>query len=149
MLVELRPAMFEKEELATLLRQLTDGFMAKTRIPVGTTIVGECDLSGDVRMTLYRIAQEALNNIIKHAQATEAGLNLHCEPDGVVLSIRDDGCGFDPDAVTFGHMGLSIMRERAQAIGAAFNVESQPDQGTIITVTWSNIEKTKEDDSDE
>ena len=75
MLVELRPAMLADEELATLLRQLTDGFMAKTRIPIGTTVVGECRLPGEVRMTLYRIAQEALNNITKHAQANEASLN--------------------------------------------------------------------------
>ncbi len=144
LLLELRPAMFEKQELATLLRHLTDGVMARTRIPIGTTIVGQCHLPEDVRITLYRVAQESLNNIIKHAEATEANLTLHCEPDGVILTIRDDGCGFDPAAVEFGHMGISIMRERTQAIGAEFDLESKPDQGTKITVTWSDSGKTNE-----
>jgi signal transduction histidine kinase len=149
LLLELRPAMFEKQEIATLLRQLTDGVMAKTRIPVGTTVVGECNLPNDVRMTLYRIAQEALNNIIKHAQANEIFLNLRCEPDEVMLSIRDDGCGFDPNTAASGGMGISIMGERAQAVGAEFDLESKPDQGTKITVTWSESNHTKEVASDE
>jgi PAS domain S-box-containing protein len=149
LLLELRPAMFEKQEIATLLRQLTDGVMAKTRIPVGTTVVGECNLPNDVRMTLYRIAQEALNNIIKHAQANEIFLNLRCEPDEVMLSIRDDGRGFDPNTAAFGGMGISIMGERAQAVGAEFDLESKPDQGTKITVTWSESNHTKEVASDE
>ena len=81
---------------------------------VSLSIEEDRELPADVTMTLYRIAQEALNNVIKHAEATQVDITLLNETDRVVLRIRDDGRGFDPQVIPAGHMGLSIMAERAQ-----------------------------------
>jgi PAS domain S-box-containing protein len=134
MLLELRPSALTEQRLGVLLRQLTDAMMCRTRLPVTTTLVGDCLLRADVQIALYRIAQEALNNITKHARATQARLSLHCEPALVRLRIDDDGIGFDPDIAQTHQLGLQIMRERAQAIGAELEVESRPGHGTRIEV---------------
>ena len=105
-------------------------------LPVTTTVVGDCDLPADVHITLYRIAQEALNNITKHARAKQAKVSLDCEAGQARLRISDDGRGFDPEAAQASQMGLRIMKERAHAIGATLRVESQPGQGTQIAVDW-------------
>jgi PAS domain S-box-containing protein len=136
MLLELRPAALTEHELGVLLRQLTDALMSRTRLAVTTTIVGKCPLPADVQIALYRIAQEALNNITKHARASQAKLSLHCAPGQVRLRISDDGHGFDLDTAQAHHLGLRIMRERAQAIGATLTIESRPDHGTRIEVNW-------------
>ena len=92
--------------------------------------------SPEVQIALYRIAQEALNNVIKHARASQVTLSLHNYPEQVELRIKDDGRGFDPSHVTPGHLGLGIMRERAQSLGITFEIASQPGQGTEIVVTY-------------
>ena len=97
---------------------------------------GERELPDEVQVALYRIAQEALNNVVKHAQASHAAVDLYNEPDRVTLYVRDDGRGFDPNEVKAGRMGLGIMRERAEGIGAQFALQSQPGEGTEISVTW-------------
>jgi PAS domain S-box-containing protein len=137
MLLELRPAALTEQKLGTLLRQLTDAMMGRTRMPVATTVVGDCPLPDDVQISLYRIAQEALNNVVKHARASEAKLSLHCQPSQVRLNISDDGRGFDPESAQAHQLGLAIMRERAEAIGASLRIESQPSQGTRIAVRWA------------
>ena len=86
-------------------------------------------------MTLYRITQEALNNIVKHARASKAVVQLRLGPT-VRLTIADTGIGFDPSAVTADHLGLKIMRERAEAVGARVTLYSEPGAGTQITVVW-------------
>jgi PAS domain S-box-containing protein len=136
MLVELRPAALTEDKLGVLLRQLTDAMMSRTRMPVTTTIVGDYPLPADVQIALYRIAQEALNNITKHARASQAKLGLHYEPDQVRLCISDDGLGFDLESARAHQFGLQIMGERAQAIGASLTIESQPGHGTRIEVLW-------------
>jgi signal transduction histidine kinase len=136
MLLELRPAALMEHKLGVLLRQLTDAMMSRTRMPVTTTVVGDCPLPADVQIALYRIAQEALNNIIKHSRASQAKLSLHCAPGQIRLRISDDGLGFVLDSAQAHHMGLQIMRERAQAIGASLTIESQPGHGTRIEVQW-------------
>ena len=103
------------------------------------------DLPDEVHVALYRIAQEALNNVVKHAQAKQAEVRLKCAretggdagpgeigPVRVVLTISDDGRGFDPATVSPEHLGLGIIRERAQAIGAALRIESEPGAGTRL-----------------
>jgi signal transduction histidine kinase len=91
-----------------------------------------------VHNTLYRIAQEAMNNVTRHAAATEVEVQLRCEPDHVTLSVSDNGRGFDTLQTPAGqHLGLGIMRERADEIGATLEISSQPNRGTQITVTWS------------
>jgi nitrate/nitrite-specific signal transduction histidine kinase len=136
LLMELRPSALEEAELGDLLRQLREAFVGRSRIPVNFVVEGELDPPRDVKVGLYRIIQEALNNIVKHASASQVDLNLHCAPEGIELSIKDDGRGFDPSDVPFDHLGLGIMRERAQEIGAEIEINTAPGQGTQVSVTW-------------
>jgi signal transduction histidine kinase len=93
-----------------------------------------------MQVALYRIAQEALNNVAKHARAKEAWVNLRCGAKAGMLEVIDDGRGFDVVASADApeHLGLGIMRERAEAIGADFTVESLPGQGARVCVRWPN-----------
>ena len=136
LLFELRPASLEHADLATLLRQLGDALTGRTRIPVELIVDGEGEVPAEVKITLYRIAQEAFNNIAKHAGAERVKSLLRLEPDHVVLAIRDNGRGFDPEAIGPERMGVEIMRERAGSVGARLVVRSEPGQGTRILVSW-------------
>jgi PAS domain S-box-containing protein len=136
LLFELRPSALKEASLETLLQQLADALTGRTRIPVSLTIEGSTDLPPEVKMSLYRIAQEAFNNIAKHAGATQVSTALHTDSDQIILHIRDNGRGFDLAAVTPGRMGLDIMRERAHGVGASFHVQSVSGRGTEITVFW-------------
>jgi signal transduction histidine kinase/streptogramin lyase len=135
LLVELRPNALIEIPLPTLLRQLTDALIGRARIKIQLSCSGEKKLPADVQIGLYRIAQESLNNIIKHARATQAVVTLNMG-ESVRLTISDDGAGFDPSIVMPDHIGLRIMRERAESIGAQFRVDSQPGEGTQISVVW-------------
>jgi signal transduction histidine kinase len=136
LLLAWRPDALQDRDLGDSIHQLGDAMVARTRMPVTTTVVGECHPPVEVKLALYRIAQEALNNVVKHAGAGRAIVRLECTAEGGTLSISDDGRGFDPDGVTPQQLGLGIMRERAGAIDAAFAINSEPGQGTEITVTW-------------
>jgi signal transduction histidine kinase/PAS domain-containing protein len=145
LLLELRPSALVEARLSDLLRQLAESITGRARVPVALEVEGECDLEAEVKVALYRIAQEALNNIAKHAGATQATVSLRCFPSPaegeraggwVELTIRDDGIGFDPVSVAPDSLGLSIMRERAEAIGAVLTIESQRGAGTQIEVIW-------------
>jgi signal transduction histidine kinase len=147
LLLELRPAALVGAELSDLLHQLADSITGRARVPVSVEIEGAAEslfheegqrkLPVDVKVALYRIAQESLNNVAKHAGATQATVSLQFQPDRVNLRIRDDGSGFDVESVPPDSLGLGIMRERAQAIGAALNIDSQVGRGTEVEVQWS------------
>jgi PAS domain S-box-containing protein len=139
LLLELRPSSLIEVELPALLRQLAEATTGRVRIPVALMIEGQCRLPPDTQIAFYRIAQEALNNMARHANAGKAAIDLHCRADEVELRISDNGQGFDPGCVAIEHMGLSIMRERAEAIGATLRVESQPGSGAQIIVIWPQI----------
>jgi PAS domain S-box-containing protein len=136
LLLELRPATLTEVGLDELLRQLTEAIISRARVQVNLTVEGSCRLPPDVHIALYRIAQEALNNIARHADASRAAVRLRCELGHVELRISDDGQGFDPTGVALEHLGLCIMRERAEAIEATLRVDSQPGRGTRIEVIW-------------
>jgi signal transduction histidine kinase len=87
-----------------------------------------------VEETIYRIAQESLHNVVKHANASHALIQLRGEPDGIHLLVKDDGVGFDPDRVPRGHLGLSGMRQRAELTGGRLEVRSVLGTGTQIDV---------------
>ena len=110
--------------------------MARTRIPVSAEVACDCQLPDSVQVALYRVAQEALNNAIKHAQAASVRLFLTCDASAVTLVISDDGQGFDPQSVKAGRLGLSIMRERIRSIQAEMNIETKAGEGTTIRVVW-------------
>ncbi|MGH2346491.1 MAG: sensor histidine kinase [Chloroflexota bacterium] len=107
-----------------------------TRIPIAVAIEGARTLPPDVQVALYRIAQEALNNSVKYAEAGSITITGRLEERCVSIEVRDDGVGFDANAVPAGHFGLGIMRERAAAVGAAVTVESAPGRGTTVTTVW-------------
>ena len=136
LLLELRPAALTESSLCDLLRQLTEAVVGRSRLKVHLEIEGEGALPPDVQVALYRIAQESLNNVGKHAQANEVVVQLCFAPEEVTLSIRDDGEGFDPGAVPAESLGLGIMRERSARIGARLDVQSRPGRGTTVVVSW-------------
>ena len=135
LLLELRPAALTDTEMTELLRQLGESITGRARVPVDVQITGDCQLPVEVKVALYRIAQESLNNVAKHAGASQATVRLRCEAD-VALEISDDGSGFDVDAVPPESLGLGIMRERAKDIGADLSVTSSVEEGTRVHVTW-------------
>jgi signal transduction histidine kinase len=136
LLMELRPSAIAEAELNDLLRQLASAFTGRTRIPIEVNANIDCLLPPDVKVALYRIAQEALNNVAKHAHASQVRIDVDCQDQELRLSIRDDGRGFDPQEMPADRLGLGIMHERAAAIGAALKIESRPQQGTQIGVVW-------------
>jgi len=136
LLLELRPSALTEQRLDVLVCQLTEAMTGRTRMPITTQVTGDCNLPTEARIALYRIAQEALNNVVKHSRASRATVELHCEAGYARLRISDDGRGFDAVTVPHGHLGLDIMRERAQAIGAELRIESQSGQGTHVLVEW-------------
>jgi signal transduction histidine kinase len=151
LLLELRPAALVEADLGDLLHQLAEAASGQAGLPVTVTVAGEHRLPPEVHVTLYRIAQEALNNTVKHARAEQATVHLHCTPPSpgkeagrVELTVRDDGRGFDPDRVLPHRLGLGIMGERAQAIGATLAVESEPGGGTEVRVVWVDKGETHE-----
>jgi signal transduction histidine kinase len=136
LLLELRPAALAEANLPDLLKQLAEAVVGRARIPVDVEAAEAClDIPTDVRIALYRIAQEALNNVVKHAGATKASVRLDCTDQGLELTVEDDGSGFSETAGV-GKLGLSIMRERAEAVGARIEVTSQPGRGTSVRVAW-------------
>jgi len=138
LLLELRPAALIEAELGELLNQLAESITGRARIPVTLRQAGQCDLPSGVKIALYRIAQEALNNVAKHAPTSQAEIHLHCQPNQVVLSIVDDGPGFDPVNLPPESLGLGIMKERAEVIGAELKINNQAGQGTVVEVIWHN-----------
>jgi signal transduction histidine kinase/CHASE3 domain sensor protein len=136
LLLELRPATLTEVGLGELLRQLAEATISRARVQVDLTIEGQCRPPPDVQIALYRIAQEALNNVARHAGAGRAAIQLYCRPEQLELRISDDGQGFDPGDVARDHLGLCIMSERAEAIDAQLSIDSQPGCGTQIVVIW-------------
>jgi signal transduction histidine kinase len=136
LLFELRPSALADAELGYLVRQLAEGFTGRLRIPVNGSIQKECLLPPDVKVALYRIAQEALNNIAKHAAASEVKINLACKPDALEMYIADNGRGFDITGAHPDSLGLGIMRDRTRDIGASISIKSSVGKGTEILVNW-------------
>ena len=137
LLAEMRPSVLEAAPLEELLRQLTQAASGRMRFAVGLQIQGKTDLPRDAKLAFYRIAQEALNNIIKYASADRVDVTLACGERQAELIILDNGCGFDPQAVAPNHLGLDIMRERAQSVGARLTLETQPECGTKVSLRWN------------
>jgi PAS domain S-box-containing protein len=135
LLVELRPNALVEIPLPDLLRLLCESLIGRARLPIQLNVEGQYSLPPNVQVGIYRITQEALNNVFKHAKATQVIVNL-CMKDGVRLVVIDNGCGFDPSTVPPDHLGIKIMSERAEAFGASCSVYSEPGEGTQVTVIW-------------
>lgn len=137
LLLELRPQALLKTDLGELMKQLVDGLAGRTSIVVHLTLEGRYPLPETVQLVFFRVAQEALNNIVKHARASQVEMRLNnAEGRSLTLHIRDDGRGFDLACLPPERLGLKIMRERAETIGAALAVESCPGEGATVRLHW-------------
>jgi two-component system nitrate/nitrite sensor histidine kinase NarX len=143
LLAELHPSTLTDAELGDLLRLLGNALAGRSNIPISVTVAGEGILPTDVKVAFYRLCQEGLSNIAKHAGASRVDIKLQFEAGAVELHIRDDGRGFDPEQTVPGHYGLSMMRERATAMGAALSITSQPGHGTEIIIRWVDTQAQK------
>ena len=136
LILELRPPMLEQEGLVGALKKRLDA--VEKRVGVNARVVMEdfIELPPFVEEELYRIAQEALNNSLKHAKATKEDVRIFVENKTIILEVSDDGIGFDPSAIDQrGGMGLVNMGERARHIGGALTIQSTPGKGTIVRVS--------------
>jgi PAS domain S-box-containing protein len=138
LLLELRPSALVNTELDELLPHLCEAVSSRTLIPIAVH-VSRCELAVETKLALYRIAQEALNNLGKHSGAGRAELTLSCSSSQVELRITDNGRGFDVTSIPESSLGIRIMRERAEAIGATFEIRSQPGKGTEVIVNLSDV----------
>jgi PAS domain S-box-containing protein len=144
LLWELRSGEIEATPLSALLRQLGDALTGNTLVPVLVKCTPpDLLLPGDIQLVFYRVAQEALNNVAKHATATSVEIVASADGGRHMLDITDDGCGFDPEVLGRGHLGLAIMQERVDAIDGELEIVSKPGHGTRIVVRWQSPEGTK------
>jgi signal transduction histidine kinase len=147
LLLELRPAGITKMPLGELLTQLKEAIAGRTDLAMEVHADEIPLLPQDVQICFYRVAQEALNNVVKHASAKHILVYLTANPPivsqdvedwhaQIQLIVKDDGIGFDPETLGYEHFGLGIMQERSSAIGAQFQLKSKPGDGTEVTLIW-------------
>jgi len=133
---QLRPSEYLEEGLVGALRRRLEAVEKRTGINARLVVEGEISLDESQEMALYRIAEEALNNILKHAQAKTVLISLRATDSRVILEIEDDGVGFDLSLTEkAGGMGLESMRERTRSLGGEFQILSRPDHGTKIILS--------------
>lgn len=132
---QLRPLALKREGLVGALQQRLDAVEKRAGVDARLLVEGPVDLPAEVEEGLYRIAQEALNNALKHAAPTAVVVHIRVEGRTVSLEVRDDGRGFDPQAVgDKGGMGLTNMRQRAERLGGSFSLVSAPGEGATVRV---------------
>jgi PAS domain S-box-containing protein len=134
LIFELRPESLETEGLVTALTKQAAALHARQGIIVQLDLGKEPDLPLKMKQDLYRIAQEALHNTVKHARASEVMLRLDQSNNVVMMEIRDDGRGFDSTSSFPGHLGLHSMRERVTNLGGTFEIDSTEGRGTTICI---------------
>jgi PAS domain S-box-containing protein len=137
LIFELRPGALEEEGLLQALRKHAAAVAGREMLKVEVVSPNDDQvprLKPAVEEALYRIAQEALHNVTKHARATRVDIHIGVEGQALALRVVDDGQGFDLNQVPAGHMGLGTMGQRATALGGEYSVESKPGQGTTVTV---------------
>jgi signal transduction histidine kinase len=122
----------EKEGLTVALTRQAAVLQARHNLEVHARFCEEPALPFEAKEALYRVAQEALNNIVKHAQASRVEIRLDTCDGQINLEIRDDGIGFDPQGQFPGHLGLHTMRERVARLGGTLDIESGPGRGTHL-----------------
>ncbi len=132
--LDLRAAPLEGRSLDKALAALAHDWEAKSNLKIDFESIGSRPLAARLEAGLYRIAQEALTNVARHARAQRASVKLIMTPRYVQLAIEDDGMGFDPARVTADRHGLIGMQERAKLLGGALEWASDPDHGTRVEV---------------
>lgn len=144
----LRPESLEKEGLVGVLNKQLDAMETRHGVDAELTTGSEPELPFASKQVLYRVAQEALHNVVKHAHAEHVWVRLEQLDDQVALTIRDDGEGFVTDQEFPGHLGLKSMRERMAAAGGSVDIESAPGQGTTVSVRLPAAAGTERHDSE-
>jgi signal transduction histidine kinase len=136
LIYQLRPTAVAEHGLVAALRHHLVTLQREHGLSVALEVSGESHLREGQAQRLFRIAQEALNNVVKHAETDRAEVTLSFEESATLLQVRDHGKGFVPDVAGAGgvHMGLSTMRERAEQLGASLTVDSRPGGGTRVAV---------------
>jgi signal transduction histidine kinase len=135
LLLELRPEAIINTRLDNLLQQLGQAAQGRRQVEITLNLDSVDGLPPDVHVAFYRIAQETMNNILKHSRATQVRIDLTQTPAQLKLCIGDNGRGFDLNQPSAG-IGLNSMRERAAAISAALDIQSQPGNGTEMNLIW-------------
>lgn len=130
----LRPAEIETEGLGAALRKHVELLQSTHRAPISLELNGSPRLRPGIDEEVFRVAQESLQNAVRHSQAQQISLRLDEDPRGVRLTVADDGLGFEPEqaGLRSQRLGLTSMEERARALGARLSIESAPGRGTTI-----------------
>jgi two-component system sensor histidine kinase UhpB len=131
---QLRPETLDELGLPSALGALATGFGEQARIPVKRRLQPGLSLSSEQELVIYRVAQEALTNVARHAGATHVVLELTSTDEHTLLRVRDDGRGMSPDSLLSSN-GIRGMRERAMLIGAALSIDSSPGAGTEVRLS--------------
>jgi PAS domain S-box-containing protein len=134
LIFELRPGSLERDGLAQALRTHTAALESRVGLSILVTTVLPERLPLELEDNLFRIAQEALHNVVKHAAAKHVRVTVEARGDFVRLSVTDDGRGFDPAAVPEAHLGLTGMRARAERLGGTVTIRSRPGEGTTVEI---------------
>jgi signal transduction histidine kinase len=134
LIFELRPEFLRQEGLVVALQRQVAAVRARYQLSITVEATSEPEAVPAVKEALYRVGQEALNNIAKHASAKAVVITLEAREGELVLRVRDDGRGFDAAKSFPGHLGLRSMRERAASVGGDIVISSSPGQGTEVTL---------------
>lgn len=134
LIFELRPESLATDGLAAALEKQAAVLKTRHQLAVDLQLCAEPDIPLATKETLYRVSQEAIHNIVKHANATEVSLKLECDPSQIRLEICDNGVGFEPQQVYPGHLGLRSMRERTAQSKGEIQIQSAPGRGTKVTL---------------
>jgi signal transduction histidine kinase len=132
LIFELRPESLETEGLIAALEKQAAALKARHEIEVDAVLCDEPEASLEAKEAVYRIAQEALHNTVKHARAANVQIKVKCDSEWITLEVSDDGIGFDAQGGFPGHLGLRSMRERALRLGGTLEVDSTSGKGTRI-----------------
>ena len=138
LIFELRPGNLEQDGLVRAVKTHSAALQGRLGLPVVVESDLETRLPLAAEEVLYRIAQEALHNVVKHAAARQVRVDIRQYEGGVRLRVKDDGKGFDAATVPDGHLGLAGMRARTERVGGSFTCVSEPGSGTAIEVTLSS-----------
>jgi signal transduction histidine kinase len=136
MIAELRPPTLDELGLGPALTSLAQRTSAATGLEVHTNVElpAERRLTPELETTIYRIVQESLTNVTKHARATSVAVSVRCTPGGLEIDVTDDGTGIDPAAARDGGFGLTGIRERVDLLGGEVRIQPGPTSGTVVSV---------------
>jgi signal transduction histidine kinase len=138
LMTQLRPPVLDDLGLTSAIERQGKSFEAANGVPTVVEAEVDAELPPELETVLYRVTQEALANVAKHAKASQVSISLAAGNGHVRLRVRDDGAGFDPSGASRllheGHFGLVSMRERVEMVGGRLTVDSSPGQGTTVAV---------------